>query len=114
MNNLDWDEILKRLAGFATSQGARELLERLEPLATPADAEKSFAQISEAVAILAMGRRPFMESLDLYTVWHQRLGKGATLKTLELKDVRHFCLEILALHEILKEHPSPWAKNVSS
>ncbi|MGZ3721784.1 MAG: endonuclease MutS2 [Bdellovibrionales bacterium] len=114
MNNLDWDEILKRLAGFATSQGARELLSRLEPLATPADAEKSFADITEAVAILALGRRPFMESLDLYTVWHQRLVKSATLKTLELRDVRHFCLEILALHEILKDHKSPWASSVSS
>lgn len=113
MNNLDWDEILNRLAGFATSQGAREILRHLGPLSSPAEAERSFAEIAEAVAILALGRRPFMESLDLYSVWHQRLNKGATLKTLELKDVRHFCLEILALSEILKEHTSPWAKSVA-
>src|SRR5665213_2251150 len=113
MNNLDWDEILTRLAGFATSQAARELLAQLQPLESPRAAEKSFAEISETVAILELGRRPFMESLDLYTVWHQRLAKGAVLKTLELKDLRHFCLEILALREVLKEHSSPWAKSVS-
>ena len=53
-----------------------------------------------------------MESLDLYPIWHQRLGKGATLRTLELKDLRHFCLEVLALGEILKEHHSEWALSI--
>ena len=112
MNNLDWDEILARLAGFATSQAGREILSRLEPLETPVLAEQSFAETAEAVAILAHGARPFMESLDLYAVWHQRLNKGAILKTLELKDLRHFCLEILALREVLKAHNSPWARAV--
>lgn len=114
MNKLDWDEILSRLAGFATSQGAREYLRALEPLPSIDAARKSFIETAEAVEILSLGRRPFMESLDLYSTWYQRLMKGATLKTLELKDLRHFCLEILALSEILKEHPTPWAKSVSS
>lgn len=110
--NLDWDRILGRLSDFATSQIGREKLERLQPLPSREAAERSFVEIQEAVAILHLGRRPFMESLDLYQIWHQRLNKGATLKTLELKDVRHFCLEVIALKEILKPHTSPWAKAV--
>ncbi len=113
MTNLDWDEILSRLAEFATCQAGRERLNRLAPLPGPAEAEASFAEIAETVEILSLGRRPYMESLDLYSTWHQRLTKGATLKTLELKDLRHFCLEILALHEIIKEHRTPWATRVS-
>lgn len=110
--NLDWAEILNRLTGMATSQLGRERLRALAPLDSPDEAEKSFAEIVEARHVLGLGRRPFMESLDLYTLWHQRLSKGATLKTLELKDVRHFCLEILALKEILKPVVTPWVKSV--
>lgn len=112
--NLDWDIILRRLSDFATSQLGRQRLDRLEPLPDRNAAEASFAEIQEAVEILQLGRRPFMESLDLYPLWHQRLGKGATLKTLELKDVRHFCLEIIALKEILKPHGTSWAKAIAT
>jgi DNA mismatch repair protein MutS2 len=114
MTNLDWEEILNRLSEFATSQAGRERLRRLEPLPGPAEARRSFGEITDALHILSLGRRPFMESLDLYSMWHQRLSKGATLRTLELKDLRHFCLEILALREILKEDHSGWAKAIMS
>ncbi|MBX3022034.1 MAG: Smr/MutS family protein [Bdellovibrionales bacterium] len=113
MTNLDWDEILQRLSSFATSQMGRERLQRLQPMDSPEEATRSFDEISEAVQILAMGRRPFMESLDLYPLWQQRLNKGGTLKTMELRDLRHFCLEVLALREILKEHSTPWPKTMS-
>jgi DNA mismatch repair protein MutS2 len=113
MTNLDWEEILNRLAGFATSQVGRDLLKWLKPLATAAEAERSFAEIYEAMQVLALGKRPFMESADLYLIWRQRLSKGAVLKTLELRDIRQFCLEVLALKEILKPHLSPWIKNVT-
>ena len=112
MNNLDWEQILARLSELATSQAARERLRLLSPLASRQACENSFVEISECVRILTLGQRPFMESLDLYSIWHQRLNKSATLKTLELKDLRHFCLEILALSEILKPHTTPWARGV--
>lgn len=112
MMNLDWEEILSRLAQFGTSQVARDQLVELVPLSGPEEAQKSFAEISEALEILNLGRRPFMESLDLYLIWQQRLSKDAVLKTLELKDVRHFSLEILALSEVLKDHRSPWASSI--
>jgi DNA mismatch repair protein MutS2 len=113
MTNLDWDEILTRLSLFATSQQGRDRLLQLQPLPSENEAERSFTEISEAMEVLSLGRRPFMESLDLYAIWHQRLKKGATLKTLELKDLRHFCLEILALREILAPHAHlPWTSDV--
>jgi DNA mismatch repair protein MutS2 len=112
MNNLDWDEILIRLSEFATSQGAREKLRHLAPLISAKICEQSFAEIHEAVQVLALGQRPFMESLDLYSTWHQRLSKSATLKTLELKDLRHFCLEIIALTEVFQPFETPWTKGV--
>lgn len=108
LTNLDWPEILERLASFATSQLAKERLRKLEALAEPTAATESFRRIEEIALVLKGGRRPFMESLDLYSLWHQRLAKGAVLKTLELKDLRHFCLEALALKEILSEHGSSW------
>ncbi len=114
MTNLDWDEILNRLAGFATSQVGRDRLRGLKPLPTPTDAERTFAETEEVMAVLASGTRPFMESLDLYLLWHQRLSKGAVLKTLELRDLRHFCLEILALKEILKPVRSKWITDLVS
>ncbi len=112
MKNLDWEEILSRLAEFATSTSGRERLRALEALSGPEEAHRSFVAIAEAVEILALGRRPFMESLDLFPLWQQRLNKGASLKTLELKDARHFCLEILALKEILKPIQTPWARGI--
>lgn len=112
MTNLDWDEILVRLSQFATSQVGRNRLLKTEPLSGPDEAAQSFEQIAEAVQVLALGRRPFMESLDLYALWQQRLVKGGTLKTLELRDLRHFLLEVLALKEILKPIESPWVKEV--
>lgn len=108
MENLDWPDILDRLASFATSQLAKDQLKKLVPLATAVAALESFHRIEETALVLKGGRRPFMESLDLYPLWHQRLAKGAVLKTLELKDLRHFCLEVIALKEILRDHSTSW------
>jgi DNA mismatch repair protein MutS2 len=113
MNNLDWDEILERLSGFATSQPGRDQLKTLSALDSVQTAKISFAEIAQAAQVLALGKRPFMQSLDLYPLWQQRLSKDAVLKTLELRDVRHFCLEVLALNEIVKEQNLPWAKNIA-
>lgn len=112
MTNLDWEEILDRLASFATSQVGRDRLRWLKPLASQDQAEKSFAETEEVMAVLSSGKRPHMESLDLYLIWHQRLSKNAVLKTLELKDIRHFCLEVLALKEILKPVQSRWIRDL--
>ncbi len=112
MTNLDWDDILERLSQFATSQLGRDRLLATQPLNSETEARDSFARISEAVQILSLGKRPFAESLDLYAIWAQRLNKGGTLQTLELRDVRHFCLEVLALKEILKPIETPWAKEI--
>ncbi len=109
IKNLDWFEILEKIKLFATSEAARLLVAETKPFPTPDEAQVSFYEIESASAIILGGVRPHMESLDLFEIWHSRLKKKAVLKTLELKDIRHFCLETLALHESLKDQNSEWA-----
>ncbi len=110
--NLDWNEILEQLAKLATSDLVRNRLRDIEPLASLEEAMQSFREISEAQHLLSFGERPFMESLDLYPNWHQRLKRNGVLQTLELKDVRRFCLEAMALTEITSELKGPWIRSM--
>lgn len=112
LNTLDWSQIIDRLEKFATSELTREKLRRLGPLASVEEAKKSLREIDEASVIVLMNRRPFMESLDLFKVWHQRLLRKAVLQTIELRDVRHFCLEVLALEPLLEEIKTPWIESL--
>lgn len=112
LNSLDWSQIIDRLEKFATSELTRQKLRKLSPLANAEEAKKSLSEINEVMAIVLMNRRPFMESLDLFKIWHQRLIRKAVLQTLELKDVRHFCLEVLALQSVLDELKSPWIESL--
>jgi len=109
LQNLDWQEILLKLTDFATSNSAKEKLESLAPLASAELATQSFQEIKEAEQLLQEGLRPFMQSLDLYYPWMTRLKKQAVLKTLEIKDVRNFSLEALALKEALNLITNPWS-----
>jgi DNA mismatch repair protein MutS2 len=111
---LDWNEILTRLESFATSEIARARLRALEPLATPELARQSFLEIAEAQGLLSHGERPYMESLDLYSTWFQRLKREGTLQTLELKDVRRFCLEAVALFEVIRPLSGPWITRIKA
>ncbi len=109
IKNLDWLEILEKIKLFATCEQGRALIAELNALETAELAEKSFAEIESATAIILSGVRPHMESLDLFEIWHSRLKKKAVLKTLELRDIRHFSLETIALSEVLKDQTSEWA-----
>lgn len=108
MPSLDWDEILQRLSQSATSDSARERLRSLAPFAEAEQAEKSVEDIFYASEVLGLGIRPHMSSLDLFPTWISRLKKRALLKVLEIRDVRHFCLETLAFVEVLKKINNPW------
>ncbi|MCB0363326.1 MAG: endonuclease MutS2, partial [Bdellovibrionales bacterium] len=108
LEKIDWPQILDRLEKLATSEMGRSQLRKTEALDKPSSALDSLQIISEFQAVIELGQRPFMESLDLYSTWFTRLEKRANLKTLELKDIRHFCIEALALHEILGNLSSPW------
>ncbi len=109
IKNLDWHEILEKLKSFATSENARNSIALTKPFAQVSEAEKSFYEIESASTVLASGFRPHMQSLDLFELWITRLKKKAFLKTIELKDIRHFCLETIALKEALKEGNSAWS-----
>lgn len=109
---LDWTEILEKISASATSSIGKERVLKLMPLASPEEALASFSRIAQASELLGMGLRPHMESLDLFSPWHTRLKKNAVLKVLEIKDVRLFCLETLALQEALSRIDNNWSQQV--
>lgn len=109
VKNLDWKEILEKIKSFATSEIAREVINKTTHLSSAVEAEKSFYEITSARFVIQSGVRPHMESLDLFELWISRIKKKAILKTLELKDIRHFCLESIALSEALKLQDTTWA-----
>ncbi|MFN7824178.1 MAG: endonuclease MutS2 [Pseudobdellovibrionaceae bacterium] len=114
MKHLDWFETLKHLQSFATSGRAKMRLGDLQACSTSQEAVQSIEDVFDAAEILGLGQRPFMESLDLFEPWFTRIKKNAVLKTIELKDVRHFCLEALALHELLIQMPNEWSRKIQS
>jgi DNA mismatch repair protein MutS2 len=114
LKSLDWQQILEKLQSLATSEPARSRLRELTPLESTEKAEESFRAVEEALAVLALGERPFMESLDLFGTWFQRLKREAVLTTLELRDVRRFCIEAIALGEVLKQTSNPWSDQMKS
>lgn len=111
---LDWTEILEKIRSHATSEAGREAIMKAGPLKNREEAYKSFQEIFSAGAVVNQGIRPYMQSLDLYSTWIARLKKNAVLKTLEIKDVRSFCLEALALKEALNSVDNEWANSIAS
>lgn len=114
LKNLDWNEILEQLEKCATSELVRSQLRSIQALEDVDQAKRSFLEITEAQSILATGSRPYMESLDFYKNWQQRLMRGAVLQLIELKDVRRFCLESIALTEVLRPLRGIWIDQIKS
>ncbi|MGZ3774214.1 MAG: endonuclease MutS2 [Pseudobdellovibrionaceae bacterium] len=110
---LDWIEILEKIRHHSTSEAGRDAIMLTKPLSTKEEAYLSFLEIANAGEVLNQGIRPFMQSLDLYSTWISRLKKNAVLKTLEIKDVRSFCLEALALKEALLLTENEWSQKIS-
>lgn len=108
LNTIDWKDVVTRLEQFSTCELGRQELESIRPLNSAEECLKSFQIIEESMEVLKVGPRPFFESLDLFSTWYQRLKRSAVLKNRELRDVRHFCIEMLALHEVLDQFQSPW------
>ncbi len=114
LSNLDWHELLEKLKTFATSETARAKLEKIQALVSPEECQESFKNIFSAQALIDQNLRPFFKSLDLYPQWISRLKKNATLKILEIRDVREFSIEAMALREACRDLDSPWAKQIVS
>lgn len=105
-SNLDWDEILEKIAFFASSDTAKDNIREIHPLANEEQAQEHFELIKNASTILdekpgGKPERPSMESLDFFSPWALRLKREALLKKNEIKDVRWFCEEALALKELI-------------
>ncbi len=114
LENLDWNLILEKIESFSTSELAKLNLSQIQPFSDSKMAVQSFSEIEEAQNIIKTGVRPFMQSLDFFNSWNLRLKKKGVLKTLEIKDIRSFCLESVALVEALKELQSPWLLTIKS
>jgi len=112
LEHLDWKGVLSVLESLASSEPAREHLRHLSPLASERLAIKSFEEIDEARLVVSAGRRPTMESLDLFGTWYERLKRRGVLKIMELKDVRRFCLEVVGLVEVAETIESPWFREM--
>lgn len=112
LDALDWRFILEKLQGLATSEPGRIRLAELAPLKSPAEARDSFEATVQAQNVLSFGERPYMESLDLFLTWFQRLKREAVLTTLELRDVRRFCIETVVLSEVLGQAEGPWVERL--
>jgi DNA mismatch repair protein MutS2 len=108
---LDWHEIVKQMQSFSTASCTRLNLQSLRPFSKASDALAMQSQILDATVVVRMGTRPFMESLDLFEPWYARLKKKAVLKTLELKDIRQFCLEVISLDQVFQESATAWGRN---
>jgi len=108
MEALDWKDIIACIKKSATSEIAKIQIDRLEPLSSPELALERLDQVFSAHDILlTSGQRPFFESLDLYEAWFVKLRKMSVLKPIDLKDVRSFCLELLALRVVLGDSSLP-------
>lgn len=108
---LDWNEVLTKIQGFATSESAKLIIADTAPLTSAHLAQRSFSDIFDAAEVLHQGLRPHATSLDFYATWMPRLKKRGVLKTLEIKDIRGFCLELLALHEALLPLENNWCED---
>lgn len=113
-SSLDWDLILRKIKDCATSLAAQEKISQTKALKSADEARNQFVEIEAAFSVITSGVRPHMQSLDLFSNWIVRVRKNSVLKTLEIKDVRAFCLESLALKETLKNFDSSWASQIRS
>lgn len=106
---LDWDQVLGIVQNSATSGSAKLEIARLQAFDAPAAALARLDDVFDAMTLVAGGLRPHFESLDLFEPWWTRLKRKAVLKTIELRDVRSFCLETLAFKEAVREQGTSWA-----
>lgn len=111
---LDWLDILERIKSHATSEVGKNEIADTQPLNSATEARLRFSEIFDALEVLNQGHRPHMTSLDLFPMWIGRLHKKAVLKILEIRDVRTFCLEALALKEALLPVNNTWATRMKS
>ncbi len=101
--NIDWNQILQSIKSFATSELGKQKVLDTQPLSSETAANAQLQEIEQVRRILELGVRPHFSSLDLYSLWYERLSRKAVLKTLEFRDVRHFCIEVIAFEEVLNQ-----------
>lgn len=110
---LDWQEVLEKISQFTTSQMIQAETLNILPFQSPLEAQQRFQEILDAQDLLSRGLRPQLSSIDLFSMWNLKVKKNVVLKPLELKDVRHYCIEALALKESCSDSETLWAKKIT-
>lgn len=114
MQKNDWAEILLQIENLATSSAGKEVINNLAPLASESEAKLRMGEILAAQELLNSEIRPVMTSLDLFSLWFERLKKKAPLKVLEIRDIRKFCHEAIALDLTLEGSKTVWANGLKN
>jgi DNA mismatch repair protein MutS2 len=115
MDSLDWQEILKCIEKSTTSQKARLAIQKISPYSDHKKALTQQKRIFLAHHILVQSQqRPYLESLDFFDSWFSRVKKGSVLQPMELKDIRSFALELLALKLVLESFQKKNHQNQNS
>lgn len=115
MTALDWTEVIKNIQTLATSGAARLQIASLKEFPDAQAAEASVSEIFDGIELLQTGIRPFAESLDLFEPWFTRIRRNAVLRAIDIKDVRSFCLELIAAREAtsaLASQQNEWCAQV--
>ncbi len=113
LHNLDWFDVLEKIESFATSGFVKSQVAEMKALSAR-EAMTSLEEIGSAQRLLVSGIRPHMTALDFCPQWLPRLKKKAVLKNLEMKDIRLFCHETIALAEYLQASQETWPQNIST
>ncbi len=114
MKEIDWFKIVEALSKRTTSRLGSHHISQIKPLDSVKKAKESFERIRQFRILLLEGLRPQLASLDFFELWFARLAKNSTLKALEIKDVRSFCLESLDLKKTFKSLELPYLQELAS
>lgn len=102
-NSLDWPKLVLSLSSYASSERAREQLNRIGLFNRQEQAERAIAEVGCGIELLELDKRPCFESIDYSAQWMSRANKEATLDPLLLKDARLFFRESVAARTLLSE-----------
>jgi len=114
LKNIDWELVLRKIKELASSDLAKDEIDRTAPLGSAAEALNQFRQIEEAAELIEVAGRTTAESLNLFPLWFERLKKSAVLNGVELKDARLFFIEVLALKQILSQSSGTWVQQIKA
>jgi len=96
MTNLDWPEILERLASFANQPTRQDRLRKSAPLENAEVASEAFIALKRRPLVLKGGRRPFMEESRSLSFVASATRQGRGVENARAERLAPLCLETIA------------------